>query len=99
MSASDTDSENIVIAGMLRELFEEVDIQCPYTYEFLGIINDNSSEVNSVHVGACFSVKLEGKACTVKETEKMHGFWVNKNEIDKYADGLEGWSKILINSL
>ncbi|MDE5757776.1 MAG: hypothetical protein K2H85_04100 [Allobaculum sp.] len=99
ISFVDTKDSNIVITGMLRELFEEVDIQCPYTYEFLGIINDNSSEVNSVHTGVCFLVKLEKKMCTVKETEKMCGFWIKKSETEQYMDGLEYWSKILINSL
>ena len=98
ISFIDTKNSNIIITGMLRELFEEIDIQCPYTYDFLGIINDNSSEVNAVHTGVCFLVKLDNKLCSVKEKEKMHGFWINKSEIEQYMDGLEGWSKILINS-
>lgn len=99
ISFCDTKSNNLIIAGMLRELFEEVNIQSTYTYDFLGIINDNSSEVNSVHAGVCFLVKLDEKLCSVNETEKMHGFWIDKSEIGQYIDGLEGWSKILINSL
>lgn len=95
---TDTKNSNVVVTGMLRELFEEVDIQCAYIYDFLGIINDNSSEVNSVHTGVCFLVKLDNKMCSVKETEKMRGFWINKSEISQYMDELEGWSKILINS-
>lgn len=99
ISFVDTESDNAVIAGMQRELFEEVDIPCPYTYEFIGLINDNSTEVNSVHAGACFLIKPEEKLCSVKETDKMHGFWIEKNQIGQYKEGLEGWSRILIRSL
>lgn len=98
ISSIDVNHDNVIIAGMLRELFEEVNIQCSYTYDFYGIINDNSSEVNSVHAGVCFIVKLDEKKCTVRETEKMHGFWINKADACQYIDKLEDWSKILINS-
>lgn len=83
---------------MLRELIEEVNISCPYTYDFYGIINDNSSEVGTVHIGVCFIIKLKEKNCSVKEKSKMHGFWIKKTEISKYINNLENWSKILINS-
>ena len=98
ISFVDAKNSNVVVTGMLRELFEEVDIRCPYRYDFIGIINNNSSEVNTVHTGACFLVTLDEKACFVKETEKMHGFWIHKSDIGRYMDGLEGWSKILISA-
>lgn len=98
ISFSDTLCNNAVIGGMLRELLEEVKIDCKYTYTFYGVINDNSTEVNSVHVGICYIINLEEKSCLVNETEKMRGFWINKNDLHQYADNLEGWSKILINS-
>ena len=97
ISYIDKTKGNIVITGMKRELLEEVDIKSPYTYDFLGCINDNSSEVNSVHLGVCFLIKLNIKSCIVKETEKMRGFWINKSETSKYMDGLEYWSKMLVN--
>lgn len=83
---------------MLRELFEEVNIPCSYSYNFYGIINDNSTDVGTVHTGVCFIVKIKEKNCSVKETEKMDGFWINKKEINKYINDSENWSKILINS-
>ncbi len=95
---SDTKNNNIVIEGMLRELFEEVNIPCSYSYEFYGIINDNSSEVGLVHAGVCFIIKLKEKECSIKENEKLHGLWINKKEINQYMDNFENWSQILINS-
>ncbi|MGA2256039.1 MAG: hypothetical protein ABSG53_15440 [Thermoguttaceae bacterium] len=37
--------------GMKRELEEEVSINTPYTTRRVGLINDDSTEVGSVHLG------------------------------------------------
>lgn len=98
ISATDLGSEDVVIAGMLRELHEEVYIPSDVTYEFFGIINDNSSEVNSVHLGICYVIRLDEKDCSVRETEKMEGRWISLDEIGEYLEHMEGWSKILLGS-
>ena len=71
---TDNKTNDIVITGMLRELYEEVEINTSYSWKFYGIINDNSTEVNSVHTGVCFLIELDNECCRVKEVEKMHGF-------------------------
>ena len=99
ISAFDIDNCNIVYSGMLRELFEEVDIQCVFDLSFVGIINDDSSDVNSVHTGLCYLVETCEKKCTVRETEKLRGGWIKESEITEYYDRLEAWSKIVVRSL
>ena len=90
---------NVVKEGLLRELNEEVFISPDYDTEFLGIINDNATSVNSVHCGACYKIILKSGDCSVKETEKMEGFFVKKSELKDYYEYLEGWSKIVVNSV
>ncbi|MBO7368746.1 MAG: NUDIX hydrolase [Clostridia bacterium] len=90
---------NVVKEGLLRELNEEVFISPDFETEFLGIINDNSTSVNSVHAGACYKIKLKSGDCSVKETEKMEGFFVKKSELKDYYECLEGWSQIVFNSV
>lgn len=90
--------ESILEAGLLRELHEEVKILCPYHYEYFGIINDNTSDVNTVHLGLCFIVTLEEKECSVREIEKMDGQWIKISDIDPYYENMERWSQILIKS-
>lgn len=89
---------NVVMQGMARELSEEVYIGSTFTYRFLGLINDNSTAVNTVHAGACFEVNLDMPECSVREVEKMEGFWVDKDDIPSVYDKMEGWSKIVLNS-
>lgn len=98
ISSVDSTTDNIIITGLYRELFEEVDVKSNYSIHFYGIINDNSTEVNSVHAGVCFVIALDTKQCYVKEKEKMEGFWVHKSKIDTLFNRLEGWSQILFNS-
>ena len=93
------DGINVVKEGLLRELNEEVFIDPDYDAEFLGIINDNSVSVSSVHAGACYKIILKKGDCAVKETEKMEGFWVKKTELKNYYDLMEGWSQIVFNSV
>lgn len=89
---------NVVKEGLLRELNEEVFITPDYETEFLGIINDNATSVNSVHCGACYKIKLKSGDCQVKETEKMEGSFVKISDLKDYYEYLEGWSKIVVNS-
>lgn len=98
ISVSDIESNNIIISGMLRELHEEVFISSNIKYSFYGIINDNSTEVNSVHMGICYIINLDNRECSVRETEKMEGKWVKIRDIHEYLPDMEGWSQILLNS-
>jgi len=95
----DTDAENALIEGMKRELSEEMYIPDGYTFRFLGLINDDSTEVNSVHAGACYLIEAPSFECSIRETDKMTGQWVKKEELPSYYEGMEGWSLIALASI
>ena len=99
ISINDAGSGDTILCGLNRELLEEVEFDCRYSRSFLGVINDNSSEVNSVHAGICYLIKLEERMCSIREKEKMRGFWINHTELADYAEVMEGWSKILVNTI
>lgn len=86
---------DIVERGMIRELNEEIYIYENINPMFVGIINNNEIEVDSVHVGACFFVTLETDNLEIKEDEKMDGQFVSLNYLDENYDRLEEWSKIV----
>ena len=98
IGASDVKNEDVVVNGMLRELYEEVFIPSDIKYHFLGIINDNSLEVNTVHMGLCYVINLSDRDCSIRETEKLEGQWVQIKDIYKYMPEMETWSEILLNS-
>ena len=49
--------------GMRRELYEEVQIGCAWKERFLGFINDDRTQVGSVHLGVVHLLELESRGC------------------------------------
>ena len=95
----DSDTEDVVLTGLRRELHEEVCIEKPYRATYLGVINDNSTEVGKVHCGVCYRMQVAEGDCRVLETDKMVGQWVPFADMDIYYDHLEEWSQIVVNTL
>ena len=86
-------------AGLKKELDEEVRIDDPYELEFAGILNDESTEVGRVHLGAVFVLHAEGTRVKVRETEKMTGRFVARADLAPLRDAMETWSQIVYDEL
>ena len=87
---------DILIAGMQRELKEEV--FCNVREQKLcGFINLEQTSVDSVHFGAVFLVK--GNSIEVREREKIEGRLVDIEEAGKYYDKMEDWSKVVYDAI
>lgn len=97
---NDGDGEKTAVKeGMERELHEEVFIGNDYSCRFLGIINDDSTEVGTVHAGLCYEISLSSPDCKVRETEKMEGIWADKTMLEESYENMENWSKIVLNTV
>lgn len=101
----------IITYGANREVAEELDIDfeeeedmavkfglpVPWpagTHEKL--IYDPSNDVGKVHLGVPMYIVCN--SATVKETDKLHGEYVDLDELSK-MDNLETWSEILVKRL
>ena len=94
------DSEDILAAGMLRELHEELHLIGEHDVPiFRGTLNDDSNEVGQVHLGIVFTVRVKADRVSVRETEKMSGEWISIEELHKNADRMETWSALLLPHL
>ena len=82
-------------SGLLKELEEEVAIDAPYSLEFLGILNDETTDVGRVHLGAVHLLEPEAPRVSVRETEKMNGRWVAIADLRELRDRMETWSQIV----
>src|SRR5438067_10688408 len=67
-----------IVEGLNKELGEEVRIDGGYELRFAGAINDESTEVGRVHLGACFVLEARTRDVVVVETEKMQGEWMTR---------------------
>jgi predicted NUDIX family phosphoesterase len=83
-----------LLAGLHQELSEEVQIDDPYTLDFAGILNDESTEVGRVHLGAVYLLHATSDRVRVLETEKMTGTWVGRSRLAEFEPAMESWSQI-----
>jgi predicted NUDIX family phosphoesterase len=84
-----------LLEGLQRELDEEVRIATTYDMDFIGIINDDSTDVGRVHLGAAYLLDVASKEVTVKETEKMTSEWMSPTAMREARAAMESWSQIV----
>jgi predicted NUDIX family phosphoesterase len=85
--------------GLHKELEEEVDVAGDYDLSFAGILNDDTTDVGKVHLGAVYILDSHDGEVTVKETEKMTGRWVPREELAQHREAMETWSQIAYDAL
>ena len=95
---ADGDGPDVLRRGMERELAEEVSIEKTGALTPRGIINDDTQEVGSVHLGLLFTLEVEG-AVTVNETEKLEGRFLHRSELPALKDQMESWSQFAVEAL
>lgn len=99
------DAERPVHAGMLRELEEEVDLgDLDVEPVPIGLINDDATDVGSVHVGlVCLARVPLGSQVTVRETEVLTGEFVPlerlRGEVAADRASFETWSAFVLDAL
>lgn len=84
-----------LMEGLQQELDEEVAVGARYDLQFVGILNDDSTDVGRVHLGAVYVLDIAEKRVTVKETEKMSGEWMHRDALATVREAMETWSQIV----
>lgn len=88
--------------NLMRELEEELEITGDINVTPIGLINDDSDDVNKVHIGILGIIDLKPEdEVTVRETEQLAGAWYSLEQLrekDTY-DRLENWGKIVVDMM
>jgi predicted NUDIX family phosphoesterase len=87
-----------LLDGLHKELEEEVNVAGDYDLTFIGILNDDTTEVGSVHLGAVFVLDAHDGDVTVRETDKMTGRWAQRDELARERERMETWSQIVYDA-
>ena len=80
-----------------RELNEEVGVSEEYALNnlhFIGLINDDKTEVGQVHVGGVYECKVDKQLVEVKEDDTLVIKWMTGEEA-KAEENYETWSEFL----
>lgn len=88
-----------VPGGLRREWSEELEADFVPDFTLVGILNDDSTDVGSVHVGAVHVADAAGRPVTVREHEKLEGGFVEASAVTDVIDALESWSAIAFRHL
>ncbi|MCA9563154.1 MAG: NUDIX domain-containing protein [Myxococcales bacterium] len=92
------DGHSAVRATLMRELEEELCIPAIASERFVGVINDDTSAVGSVHLGIVFQVEVDSpESVTVRETDALDGRWYSRQELEELRGHLETWSVFLLD--
>ncbi len=85
--------------GLRREWSEEVDAAFEPEFTLVGLLNDDTTEVGSVHLGAVFTADAAGRPVAIRETEKLSGRFALATDIAAVIDRLESWSALVFEFL
>ena len=85
--------------GLLREWSEELVADWEPEFRLVGMLNDDSNAVGSVHLGVVFEVEAAGRRVEVREREKLSGAFVGADEVRSAWDRLETWSRLVAERL
>ena len=85
------------LSGMEREINEEVDVETYDWPKYVGIIRENTTDVNKVHLGIVFTITTKVKG--IKENDKFTWELVTPDEITKRYDELESWSRLSFEAI
>ena len=94
-----TDWADIYRTGADREVEEEVRVDCGYTEDIIGLINDDSNEVGGVHLGIVHVRELERPAVHKREQQITQAGFMDFRELRQREDELETWSRIALELL
>ena len=91
--------ETMYFNAVERELAEELVISGTHSQRVIGLINDDSNEVGSVHLGVVHLFDLESDAVTSNEDAIQDIQFVPLDQLHNEREGLETWSRICVENL
>jgi hypothetical protein len=86
-------------AGMRRELAEEIAIEGQWQARCVGLINDDSNAVGSVHLGVVHILELELPAVSSRESELVECGFDTLAALLAARERFETWSQIALDAL
>jgi predicted NUDIX family phosphoesterase len=85
--------------GLRREWAEEIAADFEPEFRMVALLNDDTTEVGAVHVGAVFVGDAEGRPVAIRETDKLEGRFVPEGDVLAVIDRLETWSRLAFEHL
>ena len=88
-----------LLGGLRREWDEELVADFVPDFRLVALLNDDTTEVGAVHLGAVYVADAAGRPVAIRETDKLSGSFVEAAEVEVVADRLETWSRLVFEAL
>ena len=85
--------------GLRREWREEVLANFEPAFTLIGLLNDDTTDVGSVHVGAVYVAEALGRPVAIRETDKLAGEFAAPADVAAVVERLESWSALVFEHL
>ena len=93
------DGQDPLTDGLRREWSEELISDWEPQFRLVGLLNDDSNPVGSVHLGVVFEVEAAGRKVEVRERDKLTGRFATEAEVRAAWDRMETWSRLVASQL
>jgi predicted NUDIX family phosphoesterase len=93
------EGEDPLTDGLRREWSEELVADWEPEFRLVGLLNDDSNPVGSVHLGIVFEVEAAGRPVEVRERDKLTGRFVSSDEVRAASERMETWSRLVADHL
>ena len=88
-----------VAGGLRREWAEELVAGFEPDFTPVGLLNDDTTAVGSVHIGMVFIADAAGRPVSIRETDKLSGSFATTSEVAAVRDVMETWSRLVFDAL
>jgi len=95
----DTDFQKMYNAAVEREVAEEVSVETTHTDRIVALLNDDSNEVGSVHLGLVHYWILHEPKVTKREQMITRMDFKTLEELKKVKETMETWSSLCVDGL
>jgi predicted NUDIX family phosphoesterase len=88
-----------LLAGLRREWNEELAADFVPEFRLVGLLNDDTTDVGRVHIGAVFEADAGGQPVAIRETHKLEGSFAEPSDVASVVDSMETWSRLVFEHL
>jgi len=85
--------------GLVREWTEEIEADFVPDLQFVGLLNDDLTDVGRVHLGIVYVADAGRRSVAIRETDKLIGRFASRTDVAVVADRLESWSRLVFDHL
>jgi predicted NUDIX family phosphoesterase len=86
-----------LLGGLKREWAEELVADFVPEFRLVALLNDDTTAVGAVHLGAVYVADAAGRSIAIRETHKLTGAFAEPGAVAAVRERLETWSALVFD--